>query len=325
LVTNQDVEKVVFSGGQRYALPFFSTPKAQKHAVLFWAKTAHLYRVIATQQKQAIVLLCYSRSGGTLFSKSLVNLPDVVLLSEVNPVLNAKGSIKEQLKNWQNLDIAEGSFAEMAKAAFVATNKNLIIRDFTFIDFTPHALNGLQPANTFSTLNALKNEMPLKPVAFVRDAFDVWISRGCPPKFSEGYLTYVKALLALKIPIYTYEDFCRNPAHVLRLFCTETGLPFDERALTLAIGETKVTGDVDLRNPSRGTRQMHIAPLKRKRLPAFLVKHAQQDLHLKQANVLLGYADDILSAETASAPTKISLELSWFFKRIFKKYPKEIF
>jgi len=281
--------------------------------------------VTTTQQKQVIVLLCYARSGGTLFSKCLVNLPDVVLLSEVNPVLNAKGTIKEQLKNWQNFDIAEGSFAEMAKAAFTATSKKLIIRDFSFIDFTPHALNGLQPANTFSTLNALKNEMPLKPVAFVRDAFDVWISRGCPPKFSEGYLNYVNELLVLKIPIFKYEDFCRNPTHVLRLFCTETGLPFDEHALTLALGETNVTGDVDLKNPSRGARQMHIAPLKRKRLPDFLVKHAQHDHTLKQANRLLGYSDAVLSAETELTPPKLRLEVNWFFKRIFKKYPKEIF
>jgi hypothetical protein len=39
------------------------------------------------EAKRALVLINYARSGGTIFSRALSALPQVVLFSEVNPML----------------------------------------------------------------------------------------------------------------------------------------------------------------------------------------------------------------------------------------------
>ena len=297
-------------------------------ALVISQNSCHLTQMIKNPDNinSTIVLLCYARSGGTLFSRALASLPKVLLVSEVNPVLNAKGSIREQVKAWYGVDITERSFAEMAMEVsekIQIARKRFIIRDFSFIDFTPHALNGLQPANTFSTLNALKNEMPLKPVAFVRDAFDVWISRGCPPEFSVGYLNYIKALKALDIPVFRYEDFCERPMQTMKLVCEKTGLTFGEVSIQGATTNPKITGDVDLKKPSRGNKQMAIANLKRKRLPQFLLKKVLSDAFMAEANKLMGYPTEFYDAEFESEPSFLTLEIKWFFKRLFFRYPKE--
>ena len=273
-----------------------------------------------------IVLLCYARSGGTLFSRALASLPNVVLVSEVNPVLNAKGSIREQVKAWHGVDITESSFAEMAIEAsvkFQIAKKSFIVRDFSFIDFTPHKLNGFKPANSFSTLEALEDVLPVTPIALVRNAYDIWISRGCPPEFSGGYLNYIKALKALDIPVFRYEDFCERPEQTMMLVCEKTGLTFSEDFIQGATSNQKVTGDVDLKNQSRGTKKKSIVTLKRKRLPQFLIKKVLSDAYMAEVNKLMGYPTEFYDAEFESEPSFLSLEIKWFFKRLFLRYPKE--
>ena len=279
-------------------------------------------------QEPTIVLLCYARSGGTVFSSAFSSLPNVVLVSEVNPNHNAKGSIREQLKNWFGYEIAQGSYDEMANAASEICQKEgkkFIIRDFSFIDFTPHKLNAFAPSKSFSTLNILKDSVPVQPIALVRNAFDVWISRGCPPNFSENYLDYVKALLSLGIPIYRYEDFCKKPEQTIQKVCEKTGIVFSPDFLQKSYSNQKITGDNDLQNPSRGSRLSTIQPLKRKRLPHFLVKKAEDDLQMAEANKLLGYPAEFYDSEFENAPSFISLEIKWFLKRLFLKYPTDLY
>jgi hypothetical protein len=294
----------------------------------FPQKSGHLEPVKATSENQLVLLFCYARSGGTLFARCLANLPEVVLLSEVNPNLNARGSIRDQLNEWHGLQIAEGTYRDMAIGAHRACKqmeKDLVIRDFTFIDFTPHALNNGQPAGEFSALAALKDTLPLKAVAFVRNAFDVWISRGCPPKFATGYLNYVRALVEEEIPIFKYEEFCADPTGVLMAFCDQTGLRFHEEAIRRASTETRVTGDIDLKKPSRGSRMNAIAPLKRKRLPRFLLDRASNDALLQEANHLLGYSPNILDASFEMKPPQGYIEMKWLIQRILGIYPRDIF
>jgi len=280
------------------------------------------------QNQPILVLLCYARSGGTLFSRTLSCLPKVLLVSEVNPMLNAQGNIKEQVKNWFGMDVQNESFVESAKEVYEQCQGivlSFVIRDFSFIDFTPHELNNFAPINSFSTLDALKVVLPVKPIAFVRNAFDVWISRGCPPHFSKGYLNYVNALLELDAPIYRYEDFCEDPQRIIQAVCEKTGLPYSKLLFNNLSENKKITGDVDLKNPSRGNRQDSIVHLKRKRLPQFLIKKALSDPFLSEANALLEYSTDFYDAEFESEQSLLKLEIRWFLKRVLLKYPKDIF
>jgi hypothetical protein len=284
--------------------------------------------MLGKPKSPVILLLAYPRSGGTIFSNALGALPNVVLVSEVNPNHNAKGSIREQLKNWFGYEIAQGSYDEMANAASEICQKEgktFIIRDFSFIDFTPHKLNAFTPSKSFTTLNVLKDSVPIRSIAFVRNAYDVWISRGCPPRFSAYYLDYVKALLQSESAIFKYEDFCQKPQQTIQQVCEKTGLVFSESFVEKMRGNQNITGDVDLKKPSRGSRLNTIQPLRRKRLPHFLVKKAEDDLQMAEANQLLGYPAEFYDSEFENAPSFISLEIKWFLKRLFLKYPTDLY
>jgi len=280
------------------------------------------------EAKSTLVLINYARSGGTIFSRALSALPQVVLFSEVNPTLNALGNIRQQAKDWHNIEIADGTFEEMAQEAYNVCSENekqLVLRDFTFINFTPHALNQYKPKKEFEILSSLQNQIPLRPIALVRNAIDVWISRGCPPEFSVHYLDYVQALVDSNIKMYKYEDFCKNPNQMLREMCNDIGLTFHPQAIEKATFIRNITGDTDLRNNSRGNLLNKIKPLPRQRLPQFLIDAIAADIHMKKANALLGYATEYWSVAVEEKPAQWAVELKWFLKKIFGRYPQESF
>lgn len=270
------------------------------------------------------ILLCYPRSGGTLFSRVLASLPKVTLISEVNPHLNAAGSIADQAKEWYGMDVREDSFQSMATSLVKESRKkehHLIIRDFSFIDFTPHALNNFQPVGHFSILKEL-NGKDFKPIAFVRDVYDVWISRGCPKAFSEFYLNYVKALKSLNIPIVKYEDFCDRPEETLKDLCSYLEITYDETAIAHFSRYSNVTGDIKMRNSSRGTFFEMVKKLPRKWIPRYLQTRASNDVYLKEANRLFNYPDDFGLEEKPGFLERTISTSKWRLKEILKRSVK---
>jgi hypothetical protein len=238
------------------------------------------------------LLINYARSGGTLFSKIIASQKNVVLLSEVNPNHNAVYSPAQQANLWYCLNIDEGlSYQDQVKEIYqkcMQQNKTLVIRDFTFIDFTPHQLNNFKPKKVFSNYEVIKQIAPVNAVAFVRNAIDVWISRDCPPKFSEGYLEYINFLMKEKIPIFKYEEFTKNPEGFLIEF-GKTWAISDLSYSNKMLKYQKVTGDNQLKKPSRGSNQQTIKPLKRKQLAKQLISHLHNDVFLLEANNLIAY------------------------------------
>ena len=84
-----------------------------------------------------------------------------------------------------------------------------------------------------------------------------------------------------------------------------------------SLSNQKITGDNDLQNPSRGSRLSTIQQLKRKRLPHFLVKKAEDDLQMAEANKLLGYPAEFYDAAFENEPSFLSLEIKWFLKPFY--------
>ena len=136
----------------------------------------------------AIIMLCYARSGGTLLNKCLGSLPNTIVLSEVNPIGGGIGKDKEnsfvtvyeQAKNWYNIELKNRDFKNAVfelEEYCINNNFNLIIRDWTIVNFAPMRKNHYQPCHDFLTLNELEELTP-KVFAFARDSIDVWISRG---------------------------------------------------------------------------------------------------------------------------------------------------
>lgn len=278
----------------------------------------------------AALLINYSRSGGTMISRVLGSIKNTILISEVHPNLDLMGSVAEQAKKWYNIDITIEAYQNMVVELYtksVSLNKRLIIRDFSFLDFTPNLYNKNAPSGTFSALKLLENKIPLIPFAFVRDAYDVWISRNFPPYFSEYYLKYIEALVERNIPIFKYEDFCKNPTQELFKISKLIGVTHDENAIDQFINYTNITGDNLLKSPSRGGRLEKIELLPRKKIPAFLMKKSKNDFYLQKANEILGYPIyiDDSRIEFEKNPSNFVLESKWFYKKWSNKYPTDFY
>lgn len=273
------------------------------------------------------VLLCYARSGGTLFSKFVASQKNIIFLSEVNPNHNAVDSPAQQVKNWYGWEIDDSlNYQNQVHAIYQKgqnENKELVIRDFSFIDFTPHKLNSFKPAGKFTILDAIQKIAPIKVLGFTRNAIDVWISRGCPPKFSEGYLKFGEELVKHNYPIVKYEDFCEKPESLL-IECSKLWDLPEFNFNPEFIYYSKVTGDNLLKNPSRGTKLEIVKPLKRELIAPSLARIALADRNMQRANKLLGYPhifDDFDSTKWQ----KIKRELILQFKIILRRYPKDIY
>ena len=269
------------------------------------------------------LLINYARSGGTLFSKIIASQNNVVLLSEVNPNHNAVYSPAQQANLWYQLNIDENlSYQDQVKEIYQKCkqqNKTLVIRDFTFIDFTPHQINNFNPKKVFSNYEVIKQIAPVTAVAFVRNAIDVWISRDCPPKFREGYLEYINFLMKEKIPIFKYEEFTKNPEGFLIEF-GKTWAISDLSYSNKMLNYQKVTGDNQLQKPSRGSNQRTIRPLKRKQLAKQLITQLHNDIFLLEANNLIAYPTNY-QENLESKHTQFWLNLKHRIRKLKGSYP----
>lgn len=246
------------------------------------------------------VMLCFARSGGTVLNRCLGMLPNVVMLSEVNPLGGGWGprgadsytTVGAQAKHWYGIELKSDDFSDaLVELADACRRRDrvLIVRDWSFIDFVPHEYNGMQPPRRFLTLDALESRVGVRPFAFVRNAIDVYLSRrGDTEAFFRDYLAYVRELVRRKVPIFRYEDFCRNPEGTLRALCRLSGARFSDAFRRYEEYEN-VNGDVQLGTASRGIRRRGIRPLKRKPVDADLRRRIGGNPDMVAANRLLGY------------------------------------
>tara|TARA_R110002050_G_scaffold158191_2_gene286987 strand:- start:13976 stop:14743 length:768 start_codon:yes stop_codon:yes gene_type:complete len=244
-------------------------------------------------------------------------LDGVILLSEVNPNTSASLSIKKQVKDWYGIDIRKGTYLEMVLELNEYCQQNqkiLVIRDFSFADFTPHVLNNFEPEYEFSSVKILEGVIPLTIISFVRDAYDVWISRNCPPNFSTGYLKFAKKLVALKAPIFKYENFCDFPEMELAKMCKTMGITYEKAALEKPNSYKNITGDNQIKKVSRGRKLNNIARLKRKQIPQKLLAIGKADTLLQKANLALNYPKNFSDEEmdTKYPNWIIAIKWSWF-------------
>lgn len=245
-------------------------------------------------------MLCYARSGGTILNQCLGSISNVVILSEVNPLGGGWGirgpesytTVKSQAENWYQIKLKnndfEASLLELEQVC-AETNRYLIVRDWTFVNFTPYESNNWAPPNRFLTIDALRGKSKLKTFAFVRNAIDVWLSRGKPDQFFQYYLNYVQSLLDHKFKIFKYEDFCINPDHMISKLCNYIDVPFSDSYKNYAAFD-KVNGDVQNKQGSRGVKQGTVGLLPRRRINnKEEIELLDRNPYMIEANRLLGY------------------------------------
>jgi hypothetical protein len=178
-----------------------------------------------------------------VFTQVLGNQNDTLVFSEVNPHYRYAQWLKQQADEWYGIPTTHRTFKENVHYILseIAAEKQVIFRDFSFIDFTPNKLNCYYPTNAFSILSQLPEHTI--PFALIRHPLAVWISRGCPPHFFEHYFQYLKALKKLQVPVFTYEAFCVDPSQVLKELHQKTGLRISEKILQGFGNNTHITGD----------------------------------------------------------------------------------
>jgi hypothetical protein len=247
----------------------------------------------------AVLMICYARSGGTLLNKCLGSLPSTVVLSEVNPLGGGWGesmdlsfdSVYEQAKNWYGISLEAKDFS----GCIVELDRycddnglNLIIRDWPYVNFSPHEYNNFKPPYKLLTLECIGGIIDLKIFLFVRDSIDVWISRGMPPvkEFFKNYLCYVKSILRLGVRIFRYEDFCTNPQVSMESLCNYCGIKYEDITKSYYYFN-KVNGDVQVK--SRGEESRKISLLPRKYIPYQIAVALNNSIDMRECNELLGY------------------------------------
>ena len=240
------------------------------------------------------IFLCFSRSGGTVLNQCLGCLPNVVIMSEVNPLgggwgkegENSPTTIQAQAKEWYGIELQHSSFAE---SAIELSEKcgHLIIRDWSFANFVPNPTNQFNPPGRFLTVDALSN-VPTHIFAFVRNAAEVYLSiEGVLEPFAYYYRKYAEYLASMQFKIFKYEDFCENPELVLKQICDHCEIPYFPVTDSYSKFIT-VNGDTQ-NDKSRGILQNKIARLPRKAAPNHIEEAIKALNDLNIADELLGY------------------------------------
>ena len=273
------------------------------------------------------LMVCFARSGGTLLNRCLGSLPDVVIMSEVNLLGGGWGTekekslttIKTQAKRWYGINLKNDDFVNSAVELAdicVDRNKKLIIRDWSFINFTPHKYNNFSPPNKLLSFEELRNERDVTSFAFVRDAIDVWISRGMPSTdiFFGQYNNYIKEVLKNKITIFKYEDFCKNPDGEMKKICKYIHVPYSGVYRNYS-DFIKVNGDIQNKRKSRGLKYNKIIPLKRKTIPIRKIIEINKCTEMIEINKLLGYKTSYYTSTQMKLRVWLN-NVSFMFKKI---------
>lgn len=271
------------------------------------------------------VMTCYARSGGTILNRCLGSLPNVVMMSEVNPLGGGSGSadgdlrtVKEQASKWYDIELKSEGFLDNVLELYEYCNKNnkhLILRDWPFINFYPFLLNDFKAPDRLLILEELKGKVDVKPFAFVRDSIDAWISLGAkkPKKYFPYYRKYAEEIVKEKIPFFKYEDFCIDPDITIKNICSYAGIAFDDSYKSYE-SFNKVNGDTYERNISRGVKGKSIKPLPRKRVTLRRLFQLKKNKDMIEANKLFGYETEYSSVELEEFDLRKAL------KRFFRNF-----
>lgn len=243
----EDYPGINYAGADRA----LSYEAPERFDLALFEKWSESFEPSLEQKPPVRVIQHLSCTGGTLLCKCLAGLPNVALLSEVNPLseihmqLIPRGFAPTDLLflakrgNFPHIDeLSEKIFrAEIAVLANHARQfgKHLVIREHSHSDFLEgEALNGVSTIRKF-----LKDDHALLSVLTVRHPVDSYLSlvkfgwvRFIPKTFDEyckRYILFIKH--NENLPTYKYEDFINDPLNEMQRICRSLELPFNEEFL----------------------------------------------------------------------------------------------
>ncbi|GAA1438082.1 hypothetical protein GCM10009641_42050 [Mycobacterium cookii] len=208
--------------------------------------------------------------GVTILARVIAALPEVVLLSETNPRSSAlyNGYLNPivQIRKWSpelaaaisTFDEHElgypprfGELLECLHSASEKLGRNLVVRDFNYVDFI--GIPFVWPVAHASSLDlAVAGRFCLSPIVVVRHPGDQLASlrshRAIRANLTaEHYLnSYFTFLDAMKgAPLFRYEDIVADPRSYFPQICSQLGLGWDLSALERIASIDQVTGNPD--------------------------------------------------------------------------------
>jgi hypothetical protein len=197
-------------------------------------------------------------SGGTVISKCLAAMPDVALISEVNP-FNRFGDnfqptnplllLEKSYRPLSADEIIEEFLHQIQHAYQICQHDDvdLIIRDHSHTDFCM----GTTPSVACPIANYLSSAYELLSAVTVRHPLDSYLgmlAQGWEKQFSpSGLDEYSRRYLAFldrytSLPILRYEDFCAQPEAFMKNLCNILDISYSGGFLG-CFGDVTLTGD----------------------------------------------------------------------------------
>ena len=197
-------------------------------------------------------------TGGTVISKCLAAMPDVALISEVNP-FNRIGNKFEPTNPLLQLERSHRTLSteeiieefcrqiDQAYKICLCDDVDMIIRDHSHTDFCM----GTTPSAACPIANHLCRDYELISAATVRHPLDSYLgmlARGWEKQFSPSSLDeYSRRYLAFleryaSLPILRYEEFCVQPEAFMENLCNILEIGYSKKFLG-RFGDVTLGGD----------------------------------------------------------------------------------
>jgi len=250
------------------------------------------------------ILSNLARAGGTLVSKCVGSMENIVLLSEIHPLGTRKYNPLEQAAGWYNL-LSPGEInnrhvgfveaIQLIEQHCSEKHKTLIIRDWAHLDFigVPFLQN---PGYRLQLTEVLSQSFDIIQYGLVRHPIDQWLStsrlafihgRLDIDAFLTGYRYFAEQCITTGF--MRYEDFTREPVPQMQALCIHLRIDFDEQFITQWSKNRHVTGDMS--NTSKGALAAEITSLPRRPVDKTLLDRFLDNPDYQRAIKLLGYTN----------------------------------
>ncbi|MFN9531589.1 MAG: hypothetical protein ACK575_09120 [Cyanobacteriota bacterium] len=236
-------------------------------------------------------------SGGTVISKCICALPNVIALSEVNPLNRHVASFEpnnplvlfEQGGRTLTANEVKECFLQQINYIYSLCQKDdldLLIRDHSQTDFCM----GAAPSGKTPVRDFLQENYKLLSVITVRHPLDCYLgllARGWDTQFVPSTLEeYSRRTLAFldcysHLPLRRYEDFCLHPQAFIRELCVLLEFDYSDEFIT-QFPYIKLTGD-------SGRRATTIALPERRPIPEGVAKEIMESESYSRLLARLNY------------------------------------
>ena len=264
----------------------------------------HICNILGIQSvmKKPIIRIIHhmARTGGTVISKCLASMDEVILLSEIHPLGIKKFNPVSQAHEWYDL-FSEQEMQDILAAALEFSDmvriindrvdkhgKKLVLRDWSHLDFT--AVPFLPKASyRLQLYDSLVPEFDIFCIATTRHPIDQWLSldnlaimngKINLQQYLYGFLKFAEK--AKQIGFIRYEDFIRQPDETLRRVTGSLQISFDAGYKDKWMHYTNVTGDT-------ANKQQEIKPQKKPQLKRNVLKKFEKSKDYWAALDILGY------------------------------------